>query len=401
MRPDTVLRRAPSLTVRLVSAAETIIEHRGKTIRSGPHALLVLGAFAQPARLADAVERLKALASGPQDWMDCTATLEQLRQDGVLIEEGSSQPEGGRVGWDGLYRQVRMLSDQTRTLRFLEGVARAVRPGDVAVDIGTGTGILAIAAARAGATQVYAIEEDAIADVAEAMFRANGVSDRVRLIRGCSTRVDLPQRADVLVCELIGDDPLGERILETVADARRRLLKPGARVVPARLRVMGSPLEIPADVLQRRSLAGGTPDRWREWYHMDFAPLVEVAGATPQVFFVAPQDVRGWRTLADPVTLADVDLQGCEDTAIDASAETVARTAGEVSGLLVYFEVDVWPGIRHGSAPDQVDGSNHWITPAWALPRSVPVTRGRRIRVSYRYRAGGAGPSVDVAVVAP
>jgi predicted RNA methylase len=359
----------------------------------------VLGAFARPTRLADAVERLEVLASGPQDWMECTATLEQLHREGVLIEEGSSQPAVGRVEWDILDHHVRMLGDQTRTARFLEGVARVVRPGDVVVDIGTGTGILAIAAARAGAAQVYALEEDAIADAAEAMFRANGVSDRVRLMRERSTRVELPQRADVLVCELIGDDPLGEGILETVADARRRLLKPGARVVPARLRVMGLPLEIPADVLQRRSLAGGTPDRWRDRYGMDFGALVEVAGAMPLPFYIAPQDARGWRTLADPVTLADVDLQACEDTSIDASAETVARTEGEVSGLLVYFEVLVSPGVRHTSAPDQVDGSNHWITPVWALPRSLPVTRGRRIRVSYRYRAGGAGPSVDVAAV--
>ena len=56
----------------------------------------------------------------------------------------------------------------------------------------------------------------------------NGVQDGVTLIRGWSREIELPERADLLVAELIGNEPFEEEVLETTLDARRRLLKPGA-----------------------------------------------------------------------------------------------------------------------------------------------------------------------------
>ena len=77
-----------------------------------------------------------------------------------------------------------MLDDDRRTEAYLAALTKAVRPEDVVLDIGTGTGVLAVAAARAGARHVYAVEATDIADVAERVFTANGVGDRVTLIRG-------------------------------------------------------------------------------------------------------------------------------------------------------------------------------------------------------------------------
>jgi predicted RNA methylase len=101
-----------------------------------------------------------------------------------------------------------LLNDRRRTTSFLDTIATVVRPGDVVVDVGTGTGVLALAAARAGARHVYAIEMGGIADCAEGLFEASDASDRITLVRGRSLDVRLPERADVLVCELIGHAPL-------------------------------------------------------------------------------------------------------------------------------------------------------------------------------------------------
>lgn len=89
----------------------------------------------------------------------------------------------------------------------------AVAPGDVVVDLGTGSGVLVVAAARAGARRVYAVEADTIADGTHAVFEANGVLDRVTPVGSRSTEITLPEPADVLVAELIGNEPLGERVL--------------------------------------------------------------------------------------------------------------------------------------------------------------------------------------------
>ena len=71
-----------------------------------------------------------------------------------------------------------------------------------------------------------AIEASDIAEVAERGFAVNGVRDRVTLLPGWSRQLELPERADLLVAELIGNEPLEEEILQTTLDARRRLLAP-------------------------------------------------------------------------------------------------------------------------------------------------------------------------------
>ena len=103
---------------------------------------------------------------------------------------------------------IAMLNDRRRTASFLAAIRRVVRPGDVVVDVGTGTGVLAIAAAQAGAARVYAVEATGIGKLAEANFRANGLQDRITLVPGWSMQVTLPERADVLVSEVIGKTPL-------------------------------------------------------------------------------------------------------------------------------------------------------------------------------------------------
>ena len=102
------------------------------------------------------------------------------------------------IATDTIQLHVNMLNDRTRTSGYLASIGKAVRRGDVVLDIGTGTGIYAIAAARAGARHVYAVEAGRIAKAARTLFEANGVADRITLIRGLSTRITLPERADVL-----------------------------------------------------------------------------------------------------------------------------------------------------------------------------------------------------------
>ena len=100
------------------------------------------------------------------------------------------------------------------------------------MEIGTGTGILAFFAVQAGAARVYAIEAANIIKLAERIADKNGMNGRITFIQGRSQDMDLPEKADVLISELIGEGAFNEGMLDAIIDARKRFLKPDGKMIP-------------------------------------------------------------------------------------------------------------------------------------------------------------------------
>ncbi|MDR7521087.1 MAG: 50S ribosomal protein L11 methyltransferase [Armatimonadota bacterium] len=117
----------------------------------------------------------------------------------------------------------------------LAAVERLVRRGAVVIDLGTGSGVLAIAAARLGASRVLALDNDPVAvETARANVRANRVGARVTVRQADGLR-GVRLRADLIVANLTA------QTLAAVAPDLRRCLAPGGRIVgsgfaPARAR---------------------------------------------------------------------------------------------------------------------------------------------------------------------
>ena len=122
------------------------------------------------------------------------------------------------------------MIDRTRTGAYCQALACAVRPGDVVVDLGAGTGIFTLHACRLGARLVHAIEPNDVIQVAREVVHANGFSERVTFHQAMSFQIELPEPGDVLVTDPRGVVPLFEKAMPTIIDARRRLLRPGAIV---------------------------------------------------------------------------------------------------------------------------------------------------------------------------
>ena len=123
-----------------------------------------------------------------------------------------------------------MFTDPVRTPAYLAAIARVVKPGDVVIEIGTGVGFFAVAACRAGAKHVYAIEMNPSVAVAHEVLAANGCADRVTVMQEQSSRVTLPERGDVLLEDMRGVLPLDGGHIAAVIDARARLLRDGAPI---------------------------------------------------------------------------------------------------------------------------------------------------------------------------
>ncbi|HEX9126493.1 MAG TPA: 50S ribosomal protein L11 methyltransferase, partial [Methylomirabilota bacterium] len=115
------------------------------------------------------------------------------------------------------------LADPHRLAAFERAIAATVNPGDVVIDLGAGTGILGLFACRAGAARVYAIDDGGIIELARSLCRANGFADRVVFVKGLSTRVTLPEKANVVVADQIGRFGFESGVWEYFTDARARL----------------------------------------------------------------------------------------------------------------------------------------------------------------------------------
>ena len=141
-----------------------------------------------------------------------------------------------RISPDPMYAEFEvhrtMIRDQIRTEAFKRAIEAVVRPGDVVLDVGAGSGVLSMFAARAGASRVYAVEQTSMAVLAQELVAANGLSDVIEVIQGDVMDIEPPGRVDVIVSEWLGGFGIDEGMLVPVIAARDRWLKPGGIMIP-------------------------------------------------------------------------------------------------------------------------------------------------------------------------
>jgi hypothetical protein len=320
----------------------------------------------------------------------------------MLIEEGAlMEPDGGRgptSGWADPVEHARMLHDDRRTGDYLAALAEAVRPGDVVLDVGTGSGVLAVAAARAGARRVYAVEASDIAEVAERIFAVNAVTGTVTLIPGWSRKIELPEPADLLVAEIIGNEPFEEEILETTLDARRRLLKPDARLIPHTLTLLARPLLLPDDEARQRAIGRRAVERWRGLYGMDFQPLLDSALPGPVNMPTEAEVAAAWPPVGPTVELLTVDLTAFQEASVQASTDLVVDPAGTVNAVAVTFSAALFGSVAHTLDPWRWPTSS-WATSVWILPDPLEVEPCSALRVQYNRRVRGRPDGLTCEVV--
>ena len=384
LQPTTVLIRRPALDIRLDSFNQAYIVVAGQYFRSGARSLAVLDAFARPISVQAALAQLRVF--GRQDWVDLTGTIIQLYRTGALVDPAQAEFTPDVHSFFGTpFGHISMLNDRQRTAGFVRAIQEVVQPGDVVVDIGTGTGVLAVAAARAGAAHVYAIEAGATADVAQAIFALNEVSERITLLRGWSTQMELPQRADVLVGELIGSDPFVERILPVLQDARQRFLKSQGRFLPASMKVLGLPVTIPSDQLAAHIVQPEALASWHKWYGIDFTPLMRLLPpATKPLRQVKSHPAAAWPILSAPLLLAEIHFATFQDTAAERVVTATVTQAGQLNGLAICFELQLGTHVL-STHPRLVEACSNWATPVWYFGSTRTVQPGETLMIQYRY----------------
>lgn len=228
------------------------------------------------------------------------------------------------------------LMDEERTQAFAKAIAATVQRDDVVVDMGTGSGVLAMLAARAGARKVYAVELDGnnIATLG-AVFHANNLADRIVLVQGDVCTVDLPEKVDVIIGEMIAT-ALIEELQVPAMNNMLRFAKPNARVLLNRYQTFVDVVDNPAS-----------------YYGFDF----------PLVRYEYP-DLRRLRSkaLSDKQLILDVDFtRPVTDTKVNRRLRLTASRLGRINGLRLSSETTFW------------DGSTLGATYAYSYPIILPV----------------------------
>lgn len=183
-----------------------------------------------------------------------------------------------------MYHQMDMLEDVHRTSSYFNAVTSnaACFQGKVVLDVGAGTCILAMIAAKAGARQVFAVEATDMAQRAKRVVEANGLSDVVRVIQGTVETVELPCKVDIIISEWMGYFLLRESMLDCVLVARDRWLKPGGALYPSHATLYLAPVCGVKSLKDKWQEWQQQTHRWetfdedmKKWYDIDFACLHE------------------------------------------------------------------------------------------------------------------------------
>lgn len=358
----------------------------GKSLTCRTDVLELLAFFSEPRSLAEAA-RQPLMA---HDWVHYTRTILSLLEAGILDNLSARGPvELPRLdseGFGSAAEHIAMLNDRDRTGKYLAAIRGTVRSGDRVIDLGCGTGVLAAAAAQAGAREVHAIERSRIASAAAAFFERNHLADVITLHRAAARDVRLDRRADLLVTEIIGNEPLSERILEHVIDVRTRLLEPDARIIPAGLDLYAQCLRVDSNLVDQHRFSADNQRRWSEWYGLDFHALMEANDRTPGPVDVSPRLLARSKPCSDPVLVHSFDLADV------ASADLVTRfsipvTDSGANAVWVSFvvrlndELEISRLYRDLNEGDQ----SSWYCRIWLLASPMSAGPGGTVDIEYRH----------------
>ncbi len=264
------------------------------------------------------------------------------------------------------------LIDAHRVDAFARGIAAVVKPGDVVVDLGCGTGILGLLACRAGAARVYAIDGSGMAAVADAIGSANGYADRITVVRGHSLHVSLPERADVVVGDQTGGFGFEAGIIEYFGDARRRFLKPDGRFVPRRLSLWVAPIER-QDVRNDAAFWSTRPAGF------DMSPAQTIASNSGY-----PRRVEAADLLATGCRAATLEL-GDENACFSFTADMTIQRSGVMHGIAGWFTAEMADTIGMTNAPGDPQRINR-RNAIFPIAQPVAVAPGESVRVQMQIR---------------
>jgi len=266
-----------------------------------------------------------------------------------------------------------MLKDSVRTGSYQAAILknRHLFKDKTVLDVGCGTGILSMFAAKAGASHVVGIDMSNIVDQAQKIIEANGFKDTITLVKGKLEEAELPiQHFDIIISEWMGYFLLYESMLDTVLLARDTYLKPGGLIFPDHATMYLAAIE-------DQDYKDEKINYWDNVYGFDYSCIKDIALREPLVDTVDMKSV-----VTNPCLIKSIDLLTAkkEDLAFEAPFTLTARRNDYIHAFLAWFDISfdcTHTLVKFSTGP--FAKYTHWKQTVFYTPSTITISEGDEV----------------------
>ncbi len=261
-----------------------------------------------------------------------------------------------------------LLQDRNVQSQFQQALAAQIKPGDVVLDLGAGTGLHSFFAVQAGAARVYAVDTEPILEAARMISENNGFQEKIVFIQQHSDELELPEKVDLIVTNLGFF-----ATLQCLPSVIRRFLKPDGKLIPQSLRLGMSLLE-DSDFYQMNVRF------WQDQpWGLNMASIGPMAASRPLYSSWMPE-----KFVSEMVELDSFDLKDLKPVAFSSQRKLKIERKGVVHGIVGWYTYDLGAGFSFSTRPPLQLSRDIWNQ--WVLPLASPleVSEGEVLDVSIQ-----------------
>ncbi|MFT5168980.1 MAG: tetratricopeptide (TPR) repeat protein [Saprospiraceae bacterium] len=276
------------------------------------------------------------------------------------------------------YWHFEMLADSQRNDAYQKAIEKIIKPDSLVLDIGTGSGLLAMMAARAGARKVVACEmHERLAETAKAITKANGFEQVIDIFSTKSTKLkigeEVPEKVDIIISEILDVGALGEAALPSIRHAVQNLARPDVKLIPAKVQLYGQLIEIPS-----RSIVA--PIRKISGFDLSFFEQFRI----PEEYLKINLKAEKHKILSPIIPLLDIDFYNLppaypDDQPRQIPLNITITESGTVQAMVFWFDLFLDEEIMVSS---EVDGKlEHWGQALFCFPNPREVKKEEMVSV--------------------